>query len=283
MMQMSPTTQLPPTPGSVGSRSSTGGGRTPPSHSPPPTHHTTWPFDDQVKQGSDGEEHVSDMDQDEHSSRGGGGGRESPLRTPGGCSLVEGEDILAKLKQQVNAASLFNHARENLNSPPRTTSPTNNNNNSNGHNLYDRLHSLLQVKMKKEDGSGDEDSRDLVLRAEALQRHRETLLTSPQVLMNAMRGGGLPTMVPPGGPHFLGLLPTPAKPPTPGSAGSRESSSGGGGARTPSHTPELHQGHQSWGFDDHFKQVGNSVGNTSITSFQDQIKQVRKVLMDSVY
>ncbi|MPD02858.1 hypothetical protein E2C01_098464 [Portunus trituberculatus] len=42
-------------------------------------------------------------------------------------------------------------------------------------------------------------------------------------------------------------------PPTPGSAGSRDSS--GNGARTPSHTPEPHQSQQSWSFEEQFKQV----------------------------
>lgn len=114
------------------------------------------------------------------------------------------------------------------------------------------------VSFPQEDGEGDEDSRDLVLRAEALQRQRESLLSSPQALMNAMRGGGPPSLVPPG-PHLpfipstVGLPPTSQMPPTPGSAGSRDSS--GNGTRTPSHTPEPHQSQQSWSFEEQFKQV----------------------------
>ncbi|XP_066949133.1 AT-rich interactive domain-containing protein 3C-like isoform X2 [Macrobrachium rosenbergii] len=205
------------------------------------------------------DERVSDMEQED--SLGLMGGRDSPLKPVGGA--LEGEDILAKLRQQVSAASLFTHARESVlsgSSPPRTGSPNHiNNNNNNSHNLYDRLHTLLQAKMKREEeGEGDEDSRDLVLRAEALQRQRETLLSSPQTLMNAMRGGGPPSLVPPG-PHLpfipstVGLPPTSQMPPTPGSAGSRDSS--GNGTRTPSHTPEPHQSQQSWSFEEQFKQV----------------------------
>ena len=112
--------------------------------------------------------------------------------------------------------------------------------------------------LPQEDGDGEEDSRDLVLRAEALHRQRESLLSSPQALMNAMRGGGPPSLVPPG-PHLpfipstVGLPPTTQMPPTPGSAGSRDSS--GNGARTPSHTPAPHQSQQSWSFEEQFKQV----------------------------
>ncbi|XP_042222820.1 uncharacterized protein LOC121867130 [Homarus americanus] len=202
------------------------------------------------------EERVSDMEQED--SLGLLGGRDSPLKPGGG--VPEGEDILAKLRQQVSAASLFT-AREGGvlgSSPPPPGSPNNNNSINNGHNLYDRLHTLLQAKMKREEEvEGDEDSRDLVLRAEALQRQRESLLSSPQALMNAMRGGGPPSLVPPG-PHLpfipstVGLPPTSQMPPTPGSAGSRDSS--GNGTRTPSHTPEPHQSQQSWSFEEQFKQ-----------------------------
>lgn len=117
---------------------------------------------------------------------------------------------------------------------------------------------LTAFWLLQEDGEGEEDSRDLVLRAEALHRQRESLLSSPQALMNAMRGGGPPSLVPPG-PHLpfipstVGLPPTTQMPPTPGSAGSRDSS--GNGARTPSHTPEPHQSQQSWSFEEQFKQV----------------------------
>ncbi|KAK3855212.1 hypothetical protein Pcinc_038367 [Petrolisthes cinctipes] len=143
-----------------------------------------------------------------------GGGRDSPLKPD--MSMVEGEDILAKLREQ-------------------------------------------------EEGEGDEDSRDLVFRAEVLQRQRESLLSSPQALMNAVRAGGPPSLVPPSPhPHLpfipatVGLPPTAQMPPTPGSAGSKDSS--GNGGRTPSHTPEPHQSHQSWSFEEQFKQVpGNSL------------------------
>ncbi|XP_063600341.1 uncharacterized protein LOC134776521 [Penaeus indicus] len=122
----------------------------------------------------------------------------------------------------------------------------------------------------QEDGEGGEDSRDLVLRAEALQRQRESLLSSPQALMNAMRGGGPPSLVPPG-PHLpfipstVGLPPTSQMPPTPGSAGSRDSS--GNGTRTPSHTPEPHQSQQSWSFEEQFKQVREP---TKHSSFEEE-------------
>ncbi|XP_066949141.1 protein dead ringer homolog isoform X9 [Macrobrachium rosenbergii] len=96
------------------------------------------------------DERVSDMEQED--SLGLMGGRDSPLKPVGGA--LEGEDILAKLRQQVSAASLFTHARESVlsgSSPPRTGSPNHiNNNNNNSHNLYDRLHTLLQAKMKRE-------------------------------------------------------------------------------------------------------------------------------------
>lgn len=119
---------------------------------------------------------------------------------------------------------------------------------------------MLYCVPQEEGGEGEEDSRDLVLRAEALHRQRESLLSSPQALMNAMRGGGPPSLVPPAAHHHLpfipstvGLPPTSQMPPTPGSAGSRDSS--GNGARTPSHTPEPHQSQQSWSFEEQFKQV----------------------------
>ena len=111
------------------------------------------------------------------------------------------------------------------------------------------------------------------MRAEALHRQRESLLSSPQALMNAMRAGiGPPPLIPPGGGHpFLpatvGLSSTTNMPPTPGSAGSRNSS--GDGVRTPSHTPEPHMGHsQSWSFEEQFKQVGTN----AMPGFNEQIK-----------
>ncbi|KAK8393005.1 hypothetical protein O3P69_013204 [Scylla paramamosain] len=224
------------------------------------------------------------------------GGRDSPLKPDGGVGggVVEGEDILAKLRQQVSAASIFSQAaREGgLGSTPPPGSPNNNNNNNNGHNLYDRLHTLLQAKMKREeDGEGEEDSRDLVLRAEALHRQRESLLSSPQALMNAMRGGGPPSLVPPG-PHLpfipstVGLPPTTQMPPTPGSAGSRDSS--GNGARTPSHTPEPHQSQQSWSFEEQFKQVREPTKHSSfeedkrkLYELSDDVK--RKEFLDELF
>lgn len=128
---------------------------------------------------------------------------------------------------------------------------------------------MLCSLLQEEGGEGEEDSRDLVLRAEALHRQRESLLSSPQALMNAMRGGGPPSLVPPAAHHHLpfipstvGLPPTSQMPPTPGSAGSRDSS--GNGARTPSHTPEPHQSQQSWSFEEQFKQV--SVDNLSFNA-----------------
>ncbi|XP_045110439.1 protein dead ringer homolog isoform X2 [Portunus trituberculatus] len=239
------------------------------------------------------EERVSDMEQED--SLGLMGGRDSPLKPDGGVGggVVEGEDILAKLRQQVSAASIFSQAaREGgLGSTPPPGSP-NNNNNNNGHNLYDRLHTLLQAKMKREeDGDGEEDSRDLVLRAEALHRQRESLLSSPQALMNAMRGGGPPSLVPPG-PHLpfipstVGLPPTTQMPPTPGSAGSRDSS--GNGARTPSHTPEPHQSQQSWSFEEQFKQVREPTKHSSfeedkrkLYELSDDVK--RKEFLDELF
>ncbi|KAK4290096.1 hypothetical protein Pmani_036985 [Petrolisthes manimaculis] len=205
---------------------------------------------------------------------GGGGGRDSPLKPD--MSMVEGEDILAKLREQVSSAttnllplpptthspSLLHHHHHHHHHNNNNFNNNNNNNNNNVHSLYDRLHTLLQAKKKtEEEGEGDEDSRDLVFRAEVLQRQRESLLSSPQALMNAVRAGGPPSLVPPSPhPHLpfipatVGLPPTTAQmPPTPGSAGSKDSS--GNGGRTPSHTPEPHHSHQSWSFEEQFKQV----------------------------
>ena len=92
---------------------------------------------------------------EQEDSLGGGGGRDSPLRPSAGNGL-EGEDILAKLRQQVSAASLMNHhygghlnhhPNHLNNSSPPPDSPLH----SNGHNaIYDRIHTLLQAKMKRE-------------------------------------------------------------------------------------------------------------------------------------
>ncbi|XP_069975100.1 AT-rich interactive domain-containing protein 3C isoform X2 [Penaeus vannamei] len=197
---------------------------------------------------------------DHHAGVGADSGRDSPLKPDSEGMVLEGEDVLAKLREQVSSAKLL-------------TQGISNNNHINS--LYDRLHTLLQGKMAKgEDGEGGEDSRDLVLRAEALQRQRESLLSSPQALMNAMRGGGPPSLVPPG-PHLpfipstVGLPPTSQMPPTPGSAGSRDSS--GNGTRTPSHTPEPHQSQQSWSFEEQFKQLYELSDDPKRKEFLDEL------------
>ena len=89
---------------------------------------------------------------EQEDSLGGGGGRDSPLR-PGTGNGIEGEDILAKLRQQVSAASLINHHYGHLNHHNHLTNaspPPDSPLHTNGHNLYDRLHTLLQAKMKRE-------------------------------------------------------------------------------------------------------------------------------------
>ncbi|XP_063872327.1 AT-rich interactive domain-containing protein 3B-like [Scylla paramamosain] len=233
------------------------------------------------------------------------GGRDSPLKPD--MSMVEGEDILAKLKEQVSSATTTllppstalpppthspSHNLNNNHNSTNNNNANNNNNNNSVHSIYDRLHTLLQAKKKtEEDGDGEEDSRDLVLRAEALHRQRESLLSSPQALMNAMRGGGPPSLVPPG-PHLpfipstVGLPPTTQMPPTPGSAGSRDSS--GNGARTPSHTPEPHQSQQSWSFEEQFKQVREPTKHSSfeedkrkLYELDDDVK--RKDFLDELF
>ena len=111
---------------------------------------------------------------------------------------------------------------------------------------------LLFLLLQSDVDMGD-SARDLALRAEALQRQREPLLTSPHSIMNAMRGGP-PSLVPPPTSHIPFLPPSSQMPPTPGSAGSGSSS--GNGNRTPnSHTPEPSQNQQPWSFEEQFKQV----------------------------
>ena len=79
-------------------------------------------------------------------------GRDSPLK-PTENMEVTGEDILAKLRQQVSAASMLAH-HNSITSPNKSpTSYYNNihNNNILPHNhLFDRLNSLLQAKMRRD-------------------------------------------------------------------------------------------------------------------------------------
>ncbi|KAF2355373.1 ARID DNA-binding domain [Trinorchestia longiramus] len=191
---------------------------------------------------------MQDMEEDMNGSN--GGGRDSPLRPP--PQPQTGEDILAKLRQQVSMAS---HRDGNV-SPPSSSphiaplhTPA---------EIYTRIHSLLQGRYphprREEDDTGG--SMEEAFRADALHKHREAMLSSPQALLaSAFKAGMPPSLVPPSShipliPGGMGIPSTTQLPPTPGSAGSRDSS--GNGSRTPSHTPE--PANQNWNFDDQYKQ-----------------------------
>ena len=114
----------------------------------------------------------------------------------------------------------------------------------------------------------------LALRAEALQRQRESLLASPQSFISAaMRQGTLPPGAAP--PHLPFLPPTTQVPPRPGSGGS---SSSGNGNRTPSHTSEPTTNHsQPWTFEEQFKQVRNMTRNFLLASCQTEPKETQLI------
>ncbi|XP_047502164.1 uncharacterized protein LOC125047772 [Penaeus chinensis] len=68
----------------------------------------------------------------EHAGVGADSGRDSPLKPDSDGMVLEGEDVLAKLREQVSSAKLLTQGISNNN-------PIN--------SLYDRLHTLLQGKM----------------------------------------------------------------------------------------------------------------------------------------
>ena len=79
--------------------------------------------------------------------------RDSPIKPPEGME-VSGEDILAKLRQQVSAASIMGH-HNTVTSPSKSPNSYYNNNVHNNNvlpqtHLFDRLNSLLQAKIKRD-------------------------------------------------------------------------------------------------------------------------------------